>query len=66
MLDALPPAKALIADHGYDSKAFREALLAKDIEPCIPSRRSRRVQYFYDKALYKKRHKGKREFLWAF
>jgi len=35
--DALPPARTLIADRGYDSKTFREALQAKDIEPCIPS-----------------------------
>lgn len=53
----LPPAKTLSADRGYDSKAFREALQAKGIEPCIPSSRSRKMPYPYDKALYKKRHK---------
>ena len=57
VLDALPPAKALIADRGYDSTPFREALQAKGIEPCIPSSRSRKVPYPYDKALYRKRHK---------
>ena len=57
VLDALPPAKTLIADRGYDSKPFREALQAKGIEPCIPSSRSRKVPYPYDKGLYKKRHK---------
>jgi len=57
VLDVLPPAKTLIADRGYDSKIFREALQAKGIEPCIPSSRSRKVPYPYDKALYKKRHK---------
>lgn len=35
---------------------FREALQAKGIEPCIPSSRSRKVPYPYDKALYKQRH----------
>ena len=49
VLDALPPAKALIADRGYDSTPFREALQAKGIEPCIPSSRSRKVPYPYDK-----------------
>ncbi|KAB2695416.1 MULTISPECIES: IS5 family transposase [Hyphomicrobiales] len=57
MLNVLPAAKTLIADRGYDSKSFREALQAKGIEPCIPSSRSRKVPYSYDKALYKKRHK---------
>ncbi len=57
VLDALPPARTLIADRGYDSKSFREALQAKGIEPCIPSSRSRKAPYPYDKALYRKRHK---------
>lgn len=39
ILDALPPARALIADRGYDSAPFRKALAAKGIEPCIPSSR---------------------------
>jgi transposase len=57
VLNVLPAAKTLIADRGYDSKSFREALQAKGIEPCIPSSRSRKVPYPYDKGLYKKRHK---------
>ena len=57
MLEALPPAKALIADRGYDSTWFREALATKGIEPCIPSSRSRKIPYPYDKALYRQRHK---------
>ncbi|AOO82257.1 transposase [Bosea vaviloviae] len=57
VLDALPPANTLIADKGYDSAAFRQALVARGIEPCIPSSRSRKVPYPYDKALYRQRHK---------
>jgi transposase len=57
VLDALPPAKALIADRGYDSKSFRQALVGRGIEPCIPSSRSRKVPYPYDKRLYRQRHK---------
>ena len=57
VLDVLPPAKALIADRGYDSTWFRKALATKGIEPCIPSSRSRKVPYPYDKALYRQRHK---------
>ena len=57
VLDVLPPAKTLIADRGYDSTAFREALETRGIEPCIPSSRSRKIPYAYDKALYRQRHK---------
>lgn len=57
VLDALPPAKTLIADRGYDSTGFREALQARGIEPCIPSSKARKVPYPYDKALYRQRHR---------
>jgi transposase len=57
VLEVLPPAQTLIADRGYDSKAFREALAEKGIEPCIPSSRSRKIPYPYDKLLYRQRHK---------
>ena len=57
VLEALPPAKTLIADRGYDSSWFREALTGRGIEPCIPSSKSRKVPYPYDKDLYRQRHK---------
>ena len=57
VLDALPPAATLIADRGYDSRWFRQALTARGIEPCIPSSKSRKVPFAYDKALYRQRHK---------
>ena len=57
ILDALPPASALIADRGYDSRWFRQALTDKGIEPCIPSSKSRKLPFTYDKALYRQRHK---------
>jgi hypothetical protein len=34
-----------------------QALVDKGIEPCIPSSRSRKIPYFYDKMLYRQRHK---------
>lgn len=40
MLDALPPAKAMLGDRGFDADWFRNALLAKGIAPCIPSKAS--------------------------
>ena len=57
MLSALPPASALIADKGYDSDWFREALKARGTEPCIPPTRSRKKPLYYDRALYRQRHK---------
>jgi hypothetical protein len=39
VLDALPPAKALLADRGYDRNWFRDALC----EPCIPPTKSRKM-----------------------
>jgi transposase len=57
VLDALPAASSLIADRGYDSDWFRAELQDRGIEPCIPSSRSRKVPYAYDKAVYRERHK---------
>ncbi|WP_393986330.1 transposase [Xanthobacter flavus] len=57
VLDALPPARSLIADRGYDRAWFREAQAAKGIAPSIPSPRSRKRPSAYDKTLYRQRHK---------
>ncbi len=39
LVDALPPARELIADRGYDSAGFRAALEDLGITPCILSRK---------------------------
>ncbi len=57
VLEALPAGSTLIADRGYDSNWLREALAEKDITPCIPPTRSRKVPIAYDKTLYRERHK---------
>lgn len=57
LIDALPKAKALLADRGYDADWFRVALRAKGIEPCIPPKKNRKVKIEYDENLYKQRHK---------
>ena len=54
LFDALPRAKELLGDKGYDSDWFRAALTARGITPCIPPKSNRKVQYHYDKAVYKK------------
>ena len=57
IVDALPPAKYLLADRGYDADWFRDPLHNKDIEPCIPPRKNRKQKIEYDTDLYKQRHK---------
>ena len=37
MLDALPKAKTLLGDRGYDADWFRAALADRKITACIPS-----------------------------
>ncbi|MCP5074201.1 MAG: transposase [Rhodobacteraceae bacterium] len=36
LLPDLTPASELIGDKGYDSDAYREALITRGITPCIP------------------------------
>ena len=57
VLDELPAASHLIADRGYDSAWFRKALADRGIEPCIPSSRSRKIPFPYDKHIYRQRHR---------
>lgn len=57
MIDALPRAKALLGDKGYDADWFRAALIARGVAPCIPPKANRKVQIEYDKTLYRQRHK---------
>ena len=49
-------ADAAIADKGYDSQEFVDALEAAGIEAVIPPPKNRKVQRVYDKHLYKLRH----------
>jgi len=57
MLAKLPPARELIADRGYDSGRFREALARRGIAACIPSTRSRKLPIAHDATLYRQRHR---------
>jgi len=52
----LPDVEILIADKGYDSDAFREALARCGITPCIPPRAKRRLPATCCKTLYRQRH----------
>ena len=62
VLSDLPDANFLIADKGYDSDWFREALTDLEIEPCIPGRANRKAPVLYDTDLYKQRNRIERMF----
>ncbi|MEJ7935998.1 IS5 family transposase [Sphingobium sp. AN558] len=57
MIDALPKAKALLGDRGYDADWFWAALADRKIPACIPSKVNRKVPIQHDPALYRQRHK---------
>lgn len=57
LVGAIPPAKYLLADRGYDAAWFRKALLRKGITPCIPSKINRIYAFRHNKKLYRQRHK---------
>ena len=57
MLDALPKAQTMLGDKGYDANWFRDALAARGVVACIPSKANRKHPIPHDRMLYKKRHK---------
>ncbi|MGH9807854.1 MAG: IS5 family transposase [Terriglobia bacterium] len=57
MLPALPKAKELLGDKGYDADWFRQALAERKTGACIPSKSNRKVAIPHDATLYKQRHR---------
>ncbi len=57
MIDALPRAKSLLGDKGYDADWFRAALADRRISACIPSKANRKVPIPHDAASIVTRHK---------
>jgi transposase len=57
MLAAMPKARKLLADKGYDADWFRAALARHRIAACIPSKTNRKTAVPHDAVLYKQRHK---------
>ena len=57
LLPDLPAATEMLGDKGYDSDAYRAALIERGITPCIPPRAKRKHPATYCKTLYKQRHK---------
>lgn len=57
MINALPKAKTLLGDKGYDADWFRQALTKRGIAACIPSKANRKTPIPHDRELYRQRHK---------
>ncbi len=57
IMGSLPQAHWLLADRGYDADGVRNNLKDMKIEPCTPSRKSRKQVIPHDKTRYKLRHK---------
>ena len=57
MLDAMPEARVLLGDRGYDADWFRNALAERGMDLCIPSKANRKIPIVHDRALYRQRHK---------
>ena len=62
LLNALPAAKVLIADKGYDGNGFRNALAERGIVACIPSKANRKIAIPHDAIAYKQRNRIERCF----
>ncbi len=62
LLDGLPPARALIADRGYDARAIIDMVRQKGGEAHIPTQRDRKVQRSVDPNLYRQRNLVERFF----
>ncbi len=56
LLDGLPPARALIADRGYDARAIIDMVRQRGGEAHIPTQRDRKVQRSVDPQLYRQRN----------
>ena len=62
MIHAFPKAKVLLGDRGYDADWFRNSLIERGINPCIPSKSNRKIPIPHDQALYRQRHRVEKMF----
>lgn len=62
LIEGLPPAKALVADRGYDAKAIIELVAARGGCAHIPTQKDRKTQRSVDPRLYRQRNLVERFF----
>ena len=56
--------EAVLGDRGYDSNEIIALVENQGAKPIIPTKKNRIIKIFYDKELYKERHKIKNLFGW--
>ena len=62
LIDGLKPAKALVADRGYDARAVIEMVETRGGRAHIPTQRDRKIQRSIDPAIYRQRNVVERYF----
>jgi transposase len=62
LIDGLPPAKALVADRGYDAQAIIDLVRERGGCAHIPTQKDRKVQRSVDPAIYRQRNQVERFF----
>ena len=62
LIDGLPPARAFVADRGYDAQAIIDLVRARGGEAHIPTQKDRRVQRSVDPKIYRQRNLVERFF----
>ena len=62
LIEGLPPAKALVADRGYDAQAIVDLVASRGGRAHIPTQRDRKVQRSVDPAIYRQRNLVERFF----
>ena len=62
LIEGLAPAKALVADRGYDAKAIIDLVASRGGRAHIPTQRDRKIQRSVDPAIYRQRNLVERFF----
>jgi transposase len=62
LIDGLPPARALVADRGYDAQAVIDLVRQRGGEAHIPTQKDRKIQRSVDPAIYRQRNQVERFF----
>jgi transposase len=62
LIEGLPPAKALVADRGYDAQAIIDLVKHQGGHAHIPTQKDRKVQRSIDPAIYRQRNLVERYF----
>ena len=54
-IEAMPPSAEFVAGKGHDSRELREWLEGRGTGPVIPPRKTRKIRYHDDRAVYRER-----------